>query len=811
MYKENKKFNNKSGKLFRLISSLMILLLMISGNNVYADKNYGVSGQVKDEKTNEAIEFCSVRIFNMKDSLITGAVTDSKGFFTTSLSKGNYCLLIEYLGYETDTTEISVKKGNEFLGIFKLKPDDDLIAEVTINGTTKENLLDKDVFLVTEDMRIGAADTKDVLSKVKGVDYDRYNNSIKVDGEDNIIILVNGLEKDQEYIKNLAPDRLKKIEVIRDPSGRYALEGYSAVINVILKQNYKGTELHFSDQCLIDTDNKNAEYLFPVNSFSVTLNYTYNKVNLYSKVSNNYLNIDLLSSGNKVYDSGLSISKEPKDDMPNLQVNNFRDNFTLGADYYVNPKHTVSFESNFRGLIFRDNINVSKYNVLYTQDGNEIDNFDIENKNKSESKSNYHSLFYVGKLNKNNSLNIDFTYSNYYDKYSNEYFENALIERKESGTNDKVYTKFYSEFNHTVSKKANVQIGYGNTMKKLVNTFNPDDIDFELPPEDVNDFEYTDIRHKFYAYYSWNLNDKLGFKLGGAAETSSPEAYDLKTNYFIYQPYADIKYKPLKVLDIRLKYRSSSDYPTIDQANPFTYVIDQESVKTGNPYLSPAVIHKASIKLNIMTGLASIEPYYHFSNNYITQIGTLRDDGIFEYAYDNAGEYNHSGIKGSLTIPFGKSLFLQSNADFYKSSIEYEGSLNELNDWTMNSQLIYVNQKHGTVAGLIYQNNLKKVITAQGYKMWNNDFWALLVQQPFFKKKLNVMFLYILPLNIGADYEQGSYIETSTYNERKIEDLNILKNIFMVQISYRINKGKSIRKTEKDIEQEEEKTSKSLF
>jgi hypothetical protein len=49
-------------------------------------------------------------------------------------------------------------------------------------------------------MRKGAGDTKDVLSRVKGVDYDRYNNKIKVNNEDNIIILVNGLEKDQEYI-----------------------------------------------------------------------------------------------------------------------------------------------------------------------------------------------------------------------------------------------------------------------------------------------------------------------------------------------------------------------------------------------------------------------------------------------------------------------------------------------------------------------------------------------------------------------------------------------------------------------------------
>ena len=92
--------------------------------------------------------------------------------------------------------------------------------------------LDKEVELVTAKMRTGAANTSDVLDRIKGLSYDRYNNSIKVDGDDNVIILVNGLEKNQEYIKNLSPDRIKEVEVIRNPSGRYALEGYSAIINV---------------------------------------------------------------------------------------------------------------------------------------------------------------------------------------------------------------------------------------------------------------------------------------------------------------------------------------------------------------------------------------------------------------------------------------------------------------------------------------------------------------------------------------------------------------------------------------------------
>jgi len=676
------------------------------------------------------------------------------------------------------------------------------LGEVTINGSTKESQIDKDVYLVTSDLKVGASNTKDVLSKVKGVNYDRYNNSIKVDGEENVIILVDGLQKDQEYIKNLAPDRLKKIEVMRDPSGRYALEGYSAVINVILKKDYKGVEVFVENRIIVDTDNENTDYVLPINNFSANFNYTYNKINLYSKYSHNYMSLEMLNTTEKEYTSGLEISKGSENDLANLQTRDINDNITIGADYYINPKHTISFESNFRGLAFNDNFTETNSHTIYLQDGNVFNELNIGNSNNSVNKSSNHSLFYIGNLDKNNSINIDFSYSTYSDNYINQYFEDDAIQRTEIGINNKTNTKLYAELNHIINQKSNVQIGYGNENKSLKNTF----------ASDINlDFEFTDSRHKLYAYYSWNLNEKFGIKLGGAAETSMPKSGELETRYFIYQPYADVKYKPFKFLDVRLKYRSSSDYPSISEANPFTYIFDQETVQTGNPKLSPSVKHKASVKFQILQGLFSIEPYYHFSNDYITKTGFLREDGIFEYSYNNAGEYTHKGIKGNLTIPFGKSLFLQSGANFFRSIIEYDNKINELEDWTMNSQLIYVNKKTNTVGGLIFQNNMKKVITAQGYNKWANDFWGLFLQQPFLKQKLNVMLFYILPVNLGVDSYQGSYIKTDTYSEMNMQDLSILENAFMLQITYRFNKGKSVRKTDKEIKEEEEKTSKSLF
>ena len=121
----------------------------------------------------------------------------------------------------------------------------------------------------------------------------------------------------------------------------------------------------------------------------------------------------------------------------------------------------------------------------------------------------------------------------------------------------------------------------------------------------------------------------------------------------------------------------------------------------------------------------------------------------------------------------------------------------------MSSQLIYQNPKYSTVAGLQYQKNLVRYITAQGYDKGDNDYWIAFVQQPFFKEKLNVMLLYFIPTNFGCDFDQGGYLKTQSYQETKTYDISILKNVVMVQLSYRFSKGKSANKTEKNIEQEE--------
>ncbi|HFB61605.1 MAG TPA: hypothetical protein ENJ69_01345, partial [Bacteroidetes bacterium] len=250
--------------------------------------------------------------------------------------------------------------------------------------------------------------------------------------------------------------------------------------------------------------------------------------------------------------------------------------------------------------------------------------------------------------------------------------------------------------------------------------------------------------------------------------------------------------------------------PTIHQTNPFPSQLDPTTVSVGNPGLSPSVVNKISLRLSIKQGLFSIEPYYHFSDNYISQTGRLRSDSLFEYTYDNIGHYGETGIRANFNVHFGKRFMWQNSLRVYHSKMAHNGNENSFYDWFADSQLIFAGLKNNGVVVLDYHRAMGRNINALGYSRNNNDFWLLLVQQPFLKNRLTAMVGYVLPVNWGVNYVQGDYVRVNGYEKYTHTDINLLKNILIVRISYRFSKGKVI-KPEKHLKPQNEHRGKGVF
>lgn len=736
-----------------------------------------VSGQVKDKENNEKIAFCTASIYSLSDSLITGAITNEKGFFEIPLSTGNYKLVTSYIGFYNDTLPFKHGRENKFLGIINMKRKPTELQEIQIKGSASDFNIDKEIQLVTTQMREGALNTADVLSRIKGLSYDRYNNTVKVDGDENVIILVNDLEKNQEYIKNLPPDRIKSIEIIRNPSGRYALEGYSAVINIILKSDYRGTDLYFDNLSLININSEEKKYL-PINNSSLNFNYTHEKTNIYFRGENRYTNLFLKYENSQLNNNTIRIENTKPDKNNNLLIDNLFSNLAIGMDYYINPRQTLSFENNISVFPLSKEISKIKQQVTIYENENLLDSYATSTYSEAFRSEYTGTLFYINKIDEKNNLKTDFTYSTYKNDYLSNIIQSNGFERYEDGLDKKNYTKLYAEYEHIINEKSSILAGYGYYWKQLENTYYMRTSPFSGSALifDSSDFSISEARNKFYAYYSQKFGKKCSMKIGAASEFAHFNTSGWNKTYFIVKPHFDFLINAHELLAVKLKYRTEISYPNITQVNPFERFVDAYTFETGNQKIKPEVSYTISTQFKILQGLLTLEPYYSFSDNYIARTVAPLNDSMFIFSYDNVGNFANKGIKGNLTIPlFKQSFIIQTGFDFFESSIKYNNKLNKINDVRLNSQCIYIHKKTEAIAGIVLQKNMVKNINAQGYNYNDNDYWLFIAQKPFMKKKLTAMIGYMLPLDLLANYDQGSYTDAGYFKASTHADISVLK------------------------------------
>ena len=73
------------------------------------------------------------------------------------------------------------------------------------------------------------------------------------------------------------------------------------------------------------------------------------------------------------------------------------------------------------------------------------------------------------------------------------------------------------------------------------------------------------------------------------------------------------------------------------------------------------------------------------------------------------------------------------------------------------------------------------------------------------------MLMAFLPIDFAAKYNQVTYIKTPSYNKTTTVDISVLKQLFMIQLSYRFHRGKTISTIEKDLDKENVGGHKGIF
>ncbi len=116
--------------------SFFMIFLVAFCPFVNAQKNFSVSGVVKNGTTGETLIGASIKIIELPQ---LGAATNSYGFYSISLPDGNYNMEVSYIGYTTFTKKITVKANAKV--DFELVESNNLSEVVITSVRRNENVI----------------------------------------------------------------------------------------------------------------------------------------------------------------------------------------------------------------------------------------------------------------------------------------------------------------------------------------------------------------------------------------------------------------------------------------------------------------------------------------------------------------------------------------------------------------------------------------------------------------------------------------------------------------------------------------------
>ena len=206
-----------------------------------------ITGMVVDDATKKPLQHVNVSLLRAADTtIVTGAVTDSKGrFLVSNVPSGTYRLRFSLMSYARRIfSPVRVEgTGRVDVGTVRLSESPVDLEEVVVKGEKPLFVqgIDRKVYNVEQDITAATGSASDLLRNVPSVEVD-IDGNVTLRGSGDVSILVNGKaspmmkRNSAEVLQQMPANAIERIEVITNPSARYRPEGTGGVIDIIMKK-----------------------------------------------------------------------------------------------------------------------------------------------------------------------------------------------------------------------------------------------------------------------------------------------------------------------------------------------------------------------------------------------------------------------------------------------------------------------------------------------------------------------------------------------------------------------------------------------
>lgn len=729
----------KNSKLLFIFISFLILSYQFSFGQ--ENKNYSVSGEIKNLTNKQPIEFASVAIYKIPDTvLVTGTITNAKGeFFLKNLSSGKYIIKSSFMGYHTGSKNIEIIKSSIIISepIYLTESALSLNeVQVTTTRNEKQVTIEKTKINVAQNISSVSGNIIEVLKSQSSVSIDGENN-IYLRGNKNILILIDGVPTTVSTLNSIPASNVENIEIITNPDAKYDSEGSGGIINIVTKrQNIYGM------------------------SGAASLNYgIYNRIN--GGLSLNY------SKG--IWDIGISYNgKYEKSDIQSILTRElYTQNIFVDQEIksiQKNPTHTLSLLLNAKPTkkdIFSFGVKYMSPNLnnIQTITGQQINDIlpaiyfnrknDISFSRKTiESTLSYKKIFEKNK----NELSFDASFSRTKGSRPSEYYIENVLLQKSSGGGAPTNVTIQVDYLKSLFKTGKIEFGIKGFSRWNNFIYYFHDLDTNSNQWNLNLAYSSNLEHHEYIYssymmYSDSLFKKVYYKIGARVEYNTSEIIQKSINYRDYKeyvfpfPYLLIKYNINKTQNVALSVNRRISRPTYPQINPFVNVIDQMTYETGNKSLKPEILDKMEFNYSFINEKFQFKTniFYSLTKGFITQVSMLSVPDKLILTFVNGDRQHKIGGDFDITYKFVKFLSINPGVSiFYTKSTgqynEIDLSANNL-AWTGNIKIIIKPEKK-TEIQLFF--NYNSPIELSQFNLSEIYYADISVKRTFFDNKLSV-------------------------------------------------------------------------
>ena len=638
-----------------------------------------------------------------------------------------------------------------------------VVADMVSRNASKETIF------ITDSLRKGTVSAIQLLAKLPGITTDWGTDEVNVGKDKNVPIVINGKEVKREYAISLNPKRIKKVEIMRYPAGKYS--DYPVVLNIELADDYKGWDVSTFTRNLYSFRNKHSNR----EAIGTSFTYTLPKVNLYGSLSFNHRQNYDVSGYEYSSMSDLVIKSEAADyKKPNISTRNNMGSFSLGADYRLSNNQILSAQAWIERKGTKQNDSFSVFNNDKFYELNSLDDFKTDDYTIG--------LFYKGKFANHLNLSSELIY-NRYDIHEDRIYsekDNIVLSPYKGNKN---YWRYYLSANYYLGNKVSLWADYTQIWKDYSNSDRNENIVL---------YNSKETRSKLMGAISYqpfrNFNALLGSHLLTVKDENQQTAVSEK--HTSWMPLFKGYWKPVKWMYLQYNYFCDVEYPNLDQLSTVRWQVNDVLWHRGNSELKPRIMHYSEITVNFVN-IVKIDYMYKQSKDEIIDYYQQEEDKTYQTQANCNYRHNYLGMEGDYNLGKGVELSFVANYQWYhrymKDDTKHFGRT-----WYLDTQLLWnvPNTKLSFMASYFLRHDKLPLLQGKQYdeeeKLFVGTSYSLL------KGKLPISLEVSIPTSMIS---KKTYTKVSlpnfayqTYGDNRVNAF-----VALISVKYSLGKGKTTK------------------